>query len=176
MKIELTENYTKNNTPINANDVQTHGNNQLHRAMRFSDNSIPETASSRQSDVIKSRGYLIHGIHCIHCTRMHVPRMIVCVRTRMHACDIDTCMSEFMDSRWWFGLEIWDVLCRSFLVTSVSGNGKRASFNHKLDSAWVKCQALLSDYSIEVSNREKSDENVTRSPAFATLQQKKKKK
>lgn len=42
------------------NDVQTHGNNQLQRDTQLSDNSIPETASSRQSDAIKSRGHLIH--------------------------------------------------------------------------------------------------------------------
>lgn len=59
------------------------GNNQLQCDTQLSDNSIPETASSRQSDVIKSRGYLIHVPH-VRTRRSHTSVEGV------HAREIDT--------------------------------------------------------------------------------------
>lgn len=55
-----------------------HGNNQLQCDTQLSDNSIPETASSRQSDVIKSRGYLIH-VPCVHTQIAYIGRIRICL-------------------------------------------------------------------------------------------------
>lgn len=66
-----------------TNDVQVHGNNQLQCDTQLSDNSIPETASSRQSDVIKSRGYLIH-VPCVRTQIAYIGRIcihLVCTKS-----------------------------------------------------------------------------------------------
>lgn len=118
------------------------GNNQLQCDTQLSDNSIPETASSRQSDVIKSRGYLIHVPMYVHADRTRLSR--VCTRAKS-----TRVKSEFMDGRrggWnrWFesrripNHQRWMCLC---------ARGKRAGGegfqNREIDSAWrVKCQSI----------------------------------
>lgn len=87
------------------NPKHVYSNNQLSHATRLSYNSIPGTASSRQSDVIKSRGHLVYGVHCRHCMRMHAPRIIVYVQTRVYPRNIATCNSEFMKTRSYLGLK-----------------------------------------------------------------------
>lgn len=80
-----------------TNDVQVHGNNQLQCDTQLSDNSIPETASSRQSDVIKSRGYLIH-VPCVRTQIAYIGR--ICIHLAWQGVhEIDTRKSEFMDGR-----------------------------------------------------------------------------
>lgn len=118
------------------------GNNQLQCDTQLSDNSIPETASSRQSDVIKSRGYLIHVPH-VRTRRSHTSVEGV------HAREIDTRKvgihgrttrgwNRRFESRRIPNHQRWMCLC---------ARGKRAGGggfqNREIDSAWrVKCQSI----------------------------------
>lgn len=118
------------------------GNNQLQCDTQLSDNSIPETASSRQSDVIKSRGYLIHVPMYVHADRTRLSR--VCTRAKS-----TRVKSEFMDGRREGGID--DSKVGGFLTTNdgcVSARGEKERReegfqNREIDSAWrVKCQSI----------------------------------
>lgn len=118
------------------------GNNQLQCDTQLSDNSIPETASSRQSDVIKSRGYLIHVPMYVHADRTRLSR--VCTRAKS-----TRVKSEFMDGRREGGID--DSKVGGFLTTNdgcVSARGEKERGeegfqNREIDSAWrVKCQSI----------------------------------
>lgn len=148
-----------------TNDVQVHGNNQLQCDTQLSDNSIPETASSRQSDVIKSRGYLIH-VPCVRTQIAYIGR--ICIHLAWQGVhEIDTRKSEFIDgrqqgwNRWFESRRIPNHRC---------ARGKRAGIfeNREIDSAWrVKCQSIWLFRRGVKPWRKMAGGWVTSSPAFS---------
>lgn len=136
-----------------TNDVQVHGNNQLQCDTQLSDNSIPETASSRQSDVIKSRGYLIH-VPCVRTQIAYIGR--ICIHLAWQGVhEIDTRKSEFMDgrqqgwNRWFESRRIPNHRC-----VSVRGEKERGYLKTAKSIPRDESNVNLSGYFVEVSNRE----------------------
>lgn len=132
-----------------TNDVQVHGNNQLQCDTQLSDNSIPETASSRQSDVIKSRGYLIH-VPCVRTQIAYIGR--ICIHL---VCTKSTRVSRnsWMDDNRG-GID--DSKVGGFLTADVSLRGEKERGYLKTAKSIPRDESNvnLSGYFVEVSNRE----------------------